>query len=270
MNKLLTLLVAGLLASTAFAGSVLELGTTEFNQGPPIFGTVEISTEERFSRLEITSVSSNESGGLIFDGEKDETIILDHVNKHYYVLGKEQIDRMASQLEDAMKQMEEALAKMPPEQRALAEQMMQAQLPVKKAEGPRGTLNKTGETDTIAGLECDYYIVVQGEHLFRQLCVTSWDEFPEGQEVADAMLDLSDFFKSMREAFASYGGLDLMDRQQDMFSYMDEVNGYPILTREFDPTGKLVIETLLKSASHGELDLQLFEPPPGYDQQYFE
>lgn len=266
MNKLnILVFVSSILISTAAsAGSVLELATREYQQDPPILGTVHITTEDSSSHLEIKSISSNESGGLIYNGERKEIIAIDHDRQEYYVITQEQIDLIAGQIEAAMKEMEAALAEMPPEQREFARKMMEARMPVKKTGFSDGKLNKTGETDSIAGYDCDYYDVLNGENKFRDICVTDWDDFPEGQEVAGAMQELGDFFANMRDAFAKSGGFDLMDSQQEMFAYMKELGGYPIRTRDYDAAGTLTKETILTGASNGEVDPALFDPPANY------
>ena len=266
MNKINFLVVVSsiLVSSVASAGSVLELATREYEKDPPILGTVQITTEDHSSRLEITSISSNESGGMIYNGERKEIVAIDHDRQEYYVITQEQIELIAGQIEEAMKEMEAALAQMPPEQREFAKKMMEARMPVKKTGFSDGKLSKTGETDNIAGYACDNYDVFNGEHKFRDLCVTKWDDFPEGQEVAEAMQEMGEFFASMREAFARSGGLDLMDSQQEMFAYMKELGGYPIRSRDYDAEGVLVKETTLTGASNGEVDLALFDPPKNY------
>jgi hypothetical protein len=253
-----------LISSVASAGSVLELATREFAQDPPILGSVQITTEDASSRLEITSISSNESGGMIYNGARKEIVAIDHDRQEYYVITQEQIEYIAGQIEVAMKEMEEALAQMPPEQREFARKMMEARMPVKKTGFGGGKLSKTGETGTFAGYDCDYYDVLNGETRFRDICVTAWDDFPEGQEVAGAMQEMGDFFESMRDAFAKSGGLDLMDSQQEMFAYMKELGGYPIRSRDYDAAGVLTKETVLTGASNGEVDPALFDPPKNY------
>ena len=255
-------------AGPALAGSVLELLTTEYTQDPPILGTVEISTLDNLSRIEITSITSNESGGMIFRGDRGEMIAIDHEVQQYYVIDQAMMNRMATQVSDAMQQMQQALEAMPPEQRALAEQMMQRQMqPAEAPAKPPVTLSKTGETDEIAGYDCEYYDVMQESRKIRDLCVTTWEEIEEGRQVAAAMMQVADFFESMREAFAGAGGLDVMDRQQEMFSYMEQLQGYPVLSRDYDATGKMTMESRLQSAGHVEVAEALFEPPNGYTQQ---
>jgi len=266
MNKrnILVFISSILVSPVVNAGSVLELATREYAQDPPVLGTVQITTEDNSSRLEITSISSNESGGMIYNGARKEIVAIDHDRQEYYVITQEQIEVIAGQIEQAMKEMEAALAQMPPEQREFAKKMMESRMPVKKTGFSGGKLSKTGETDNIAGYDCDYYDVLNGEAKFRDICVTEWDDFPEGQEVAGAMQEMGDFFASMREAFARSGGLDLMDSQQELFAYMKELGGYPIRVREYDAAGELTKETVLTGASNGEVDPALFDPPINY------
>ncbi len=121
-------LLSIVLISQTFAGSVLVFATKEFGHPEPIVGTVQMSTEGLDIRLEIVSVSSAEAGGLIFHGDRNEMIILDHLQGNYLVIDQNQMNAMAGQVSLAMAQMQEALAEMPPEERALAEQMMQRQI----------------------------------------------------------------------------------------------------------------------------------------------
>ena len=257
-----------IIAAPVYASSVMELVTTEYEQDPPVIGTVEVSTMGKSSRVEITSVSSSESGGMIYNAERQEMIAIDHGSQEYYVIDQEMMNSMASQVSQAMAQMQEALAAMPPEQRALAEQMMKQQMPQPQLDaGTPVELNATGETDTVAGYDCDYYDVMQDDRRIRELCITDWDDIEEGREVADAMMELAGFFESMREAFAGAGGMGVMDRQQEMFSYMRELNGYTVFSRDYDAAGALKTESRLRSAGHVELSPALFEPPESYRQQ---
>ena len=66
--------LSNFLASAAFAGSILELATTEYALDPPVLGSVQITTEGKSSHLEINSISSNESGGMIYNNARQEII----------------------------------------------------------------------------------------------------------------------------------------------------------------------------------------------------
>lgn len=262
---IISLVIYGFCANV-YGGSVLTLRTTEYTGRPPILGTVEMATEGNDLRLEITSISSSESGGLIFDGDANAIVALDHANKEYYVIDRPLIDVLAARIEANAKILEEELAQLPPEERRAARERYEAQMPSKSSGYGRGTLEKTGQVGEFAGYECDYYDVHDGGRKIREICVTYWSDFPESQEVAGAMIALGHFFKNMTEAFARSGGFDLMGGQQDMFSYMEEVGGYPVLRRDFDEAGAVKAESILESASQSDLAEARFQPPAGYRQ----
>ncbi len=69
----------------------------------------------------------------------------------------------------------------------------------------------------------------------------------------------------MREASGMQGaGADL---EESIFESFDQVDGFPVVTREFDPDGNLESESLLRSAQRRTLDPAEFEPPAGYKRQ---
>jgi hypothetical protein len=253
--------------SPVFAGSVMELVTTEYHDGPPVIGTVEISTQDGVSRMEVTSVSNDESGGMIFREKGREFIAIDHEEKEYYLIDEDAMERIGAQLSSAMQQMQEALADMPPEQRAMAEQMMKQHVPAPMEAPEPMTVRKTGAGDTINGFDCQYYEVQQQGAKIRELCVTDWDKIDGGREAADSMLAMAGFFDRMAEQFSSGSGMDVMGQQRELFQHMRELGGYPVLTREFDDSGGLVSESRLKSAGTSDIDPAFFNPPRGYQKK---
>ena len=260
-------LLSVVLATPTFAGSVLEFETKEFGHPEPIVGTVQISTDGVDTRLEIISVSSAEAGGLIFHGDRNEMIILDHSQGNYMVIDQNQMNAMAGQVSQAMTQMQEALAAMPPEQRALAEQMMQRQFPSEEPEQSPNTINDLGSHGEVAGIACQNYEVIRDGRKVRELCVSDWDDIEGGQETAEALKGVANFFEEMRQAYSGAGGMDVFDRQQELFGHMSELDGYPVLYRDFDASGALERETQLTSVREQDVSPGFFDPPDGYTMQ---
>ncbi len=253
----------------ALAGGVLVLEVNEHYDGVPVVSTIEISTRGQATRMEVETPSRQEAGGMIYRGDSGEMIALDHGSKSYYVLDEASMRRMGEQLGSAMQQMQEALESMSPEQRAMAEKMMKQHLPQLQQATPQqeqvpATVHAMDTTDTISGFECDYYEVRRGERKIRELCVTPWAGIPGGRDIADAMLDMADFFERMTSALSQETGFPVPVDQQEIFAHLKELDGYPVLTREFDRAGKVATESVLKSATAAELDASIFEPPAGY------
>jgi hypothetical protein len=241
------------MAAPSFADSILEFQSTEFSQGEPVVGTVQISTSGNDTRLEIISVSSAEAGGMIFHGERNEMIILQN-----------RMDAMASQVGDAMSQMQEALAAMPPEQRAMAEQMMQQRFPTEPPKQSAETINDLGSHGEVAGIACRNYEVIRDGRKVRELCVSEWEDIKGGQETAEALKGVAGFFESMRQAFSGAGGMEAFDRQQELFGHMNELDGYPVLYRDFSASGALERQVLLTAAREEDLSPDFFAPPATY------
>ena len=225
-------------ASPVFAGSVLEFQTTEFSEGQAVIGTVQISTSGDDTRLEIISVSSDEAGGMIFHGGRNELIILDHARGGYVVIDQQRMNAMASQ----------------------------ASRPTGSASGrPPDTINSLGSHSEIAGVRCRNYEIVRRGRKIRELCVSAWDDLAGGHETAAALQRVVNFFEGMRRASAGVDGMEVFERQRELLGYMGELDGYPVLNRDFSATGSLERQTLMTAARQQDLEAAFFEPPKGYE-----
>lgn len=262
------LICALALAPPAFGGEILELEMTEYYEDPPVVSTIEISTSKNASRMEVATPGQRESGGMIYRGDSGEMIALDHSARSYYVLDEASMQEMGAQLSGAMRQMQEALDSMPPEERAMAEKMMKQHMPKSMRQPARAplSLHETGREDTVNGFSCDYYEVRRNDSKVRELCVTSWDELPGGRDIADAMLDMAGFYQRMTAALSEEAGAGVLGEQQELFAHLEELDGYPVLTREFGSGGEVTSESVLKSVTTADLDPSLFEPPAGYSE----
>ena len=264
-TKLAAAAILLLVARSGLAGSLLEIQTTEHRGATPTVGKVDIWASAPMSRIDIVTVDSSESGTMIFNSDISELVVVDNDNRNFYVLDQAQIDAIAAQIDEQNRQLEEALAEMPPDQAAIARRM--ANLPEATPEPPPPTLQKTGESDSIADHDCDYYDVISEGRRIRDLCVTDWDDIREGKETAGALISLGNFFENMRRAFRQSGGTSLMDRQQDLFGYMDELDGYPVLSRDYDSAGNIVYESRLMGSRHEDVDPDVFSRPAGYQER---
>jgi hypothetical protein len=261
----LTISCVCLVSYQALAGAILNTETKEYHVDPPAVGTTKVYADGDLLRLEINSVSSSEDGLLIFRGDRKEMIVADNERLEYFVIGEQTMNRMAAQMSDAMKQMEEMLQQMSPEERAMAKQMMQQQMPgLQQAPEEPSTLNKTGERDTINGFDCEYYEVLKAGRKTRDMCVAAWGDIAGGAEAMDAMVGMGKFFQRMHEAFSQSSGVELMGRQHEIFGHMRELGGYPVYARDYDETGALEGEATLTSGEAGPVDPAMFAVPEGY------
>jgi len=264
----LTLLCACFVSYQAVAGAVLTTETKEYHVDPPAVGTTSMLADGGLLRVEIDSVSSSEDGLIIYRSDRNEMLVADSERLEYYVIDEQTMNQMAAQISDAMKQMDEMMKTLPPDQRAMAEQMMKQQMPaLQSATKAPSTLQKTGKSDTINGYDCEYYEVLNDGRKSREMCVAKWSDIEGGEEAVDAMIGMGKFFESMHDAFSEAAGTGFMGRQQEVFAHMRQLGGYPVYARDYDDSGVLEGESTLKSSHSEAIDAAMFEPPAGYRRQ---
>jgi hypothetical protein len=264
MKKLAVLLVAHLLASPALAGVVFKIEVTTHDQSPPRTEHLETAVEGRLLKMGVPAGGDGDPAEMVYRGDRREMVWIDHDRKAYYVIDEEKMKELAAQVNEAMAMMEQALANVPESQRAMVEEMMKKKMPQTEApERPKSELRNTGDRAEQAGYPCVRYEVLRGDRVVRELWVTDWKNVEGGTDAAELFVEMSKFFTKMLDSlpkFADQGGDETLE-------YMRELNGFPVVTREFDENGSLEIESSLESASRQTLDPSTFEAPPGYNRQ---
>ena len=257
------------LATTAWAGSVIQMESRDFTQSPPEAGRVVISVEGQSLRMDTNGVGADDRGSMVFDGSVNEMTAIDHPSKQYFVIDEAALQGMANQMGAAMRQMEAALADLPPEQRAMAEQMMKQRMGAMgggaAVERPAPEVTPTGESDTVNGYDCDVYEVSEAGQRTNELCVAAWADIEGGREFADGMKRMAGFFEQMQETFRE-AGANVMDGSDNVLAHLEEMDGFPVRSRTYDG-GDLVDETTIVSSESKSLESAMFAPPPDYRQQ---
>ncbi|MFQ5691129.1 MAG: DUF4412 domain-containing protein [Gemmatimonadota bacterium] len=259
-------------APAASPGVVFEMEITDHTQSPPGVARAEVVIEDLDVKMEMAPGGGRPRETMIYHGDRHEMVMIDHQKKSYSMLDEATLQAMAAKMGQAMSRMEAAMANLPKAQREAMKKMMAkggmgAAMGAGKTSAGQTELRETGETKTMAGYPCVKYEVVSNGRVTRELWVTKFDHIEGGREAAAAMEAMADFFKQMMESFKSMSrGLgSRMDNA--MLEYMQDVKGYPVVTREFAEDGSLETETVLKSARRESLSPDQFEPPAGYERQ---
>ena len=273
MKKLWNVPLLALLAHPLAAGVVFEIETQDHDQSPPRVDSMEVAAEGRNLKMEISSGRSSTRGDMVFRGDRREMVVIDHDSKSYMVMDREQLQALAGQVSGAMSQIQEALKNVPEDQRAIVEQMMKQRLPQPPQQAPRrpaSELKKTGERATHSGYPCiKYEVLLEGRKL-RELWVTDWDNLEGSAEMASTFEELADFFREMMDSISSLSGgagplpFGVGD---NFFEHMKDLDGFPVVTKEFREDGSLEGEAALRSAKRQTIDPDAFEPPAGYKRQ---
>ncbi|HEY5806934.1 MAG TPA: DUF4412 domain-containing protein [Povalibacter sp.] len=240
-----------LLATSAHAGTVMESVSRDLsgNRGETLMTTYAQNGQMR--------VDGDRDGYAIF--KDDGLYAINTKDKNYVLMDRATMKKMADTINPAMKQMQERMAQMTPEQRAQMEAMMGRKMP---GMGPptEQEIRKTARTDKVAGYSCSYVEVLEGGVLQDELCVVAPASLKGGDELMASAQKVS---TTMREIFKDIDAAwikQMVNRQMETYA---KIGGLPVLTRHFSE-GKAVNETTLKSIRSESISATTFAVPAGY------
>lgn len=255
-NLAATLFVMLTTPSLLFAGVEMEMVTTDVSG--EVIDRSKFFAQSNMIRIdEVDGGDSNVS--MIY--RNDEFMVLDHAKKSYMVMDQAMLDSVSTQVSDAMKQMEAQLANLPPEQRAMAEQMMKGRLQgMMGQEGggaPKFRVQAAGSGEWRSG-SCDMYSVFDGAQKIQEVCAADLNDIDGANEAMAAFRGMAAFIEKLTESLPMGAG-DAINPGE----LMDQIDGFPVRTRQFD-RGVLASEAVLESVAEINLDAALFDAPADY------
>jgi len=252
MNKLI-LTVAGLLAVTqASAGVRIETVSRDIKtQVAADAGTQVVMVQDGKMRM---SNAAHGTGMILKDSVM---FVVDDKRKTYSEIDKATMQKAADQAGAMMKQMQERLKSMPPEQRAQMEKMLGANMPGAMGGKPDTYETRdTGKSETAEGRKCRVWNLLKNGVLHEELCVVPYSSLP-GKE------DFEKAFRELAEAAIAMAGN--LPGASASIEARKAVNGFPVRVRYFDGAGKLRgNETVLTQWVEESLPGSTFEIPAGY------
>lgn len=255
MPRLLCLSALVLAAHGAHAGTILETVTREL---APDGETATAATYAQNGNLRVEGKAGD--GVLIF--RNDTIYIVNPRERTYVVMDRASMQRMAEQINPALKQMQEQLAQMPPEQRAQMEKMMGERMPGFGKDKTQ-EFRKTRRSDRIGGYPCTFVEVLENGALTDELCVAAPSSIRGAQELLDAATKMSVLLKDMLSTLDAPWLRQTMERQVANY---EKLGGVPVLTRHYSD-GKPVHETTIKAIRSETIAATSFEVPAGYEQK---
>ena len=254
--------VAGVLlilavASPSLAGVVIEFETSDLGaDGRKSQDT--IFAQEEMLRMEPGKGGMHGDFVMIF---RDAAMFLVNPQERtFYRMDEDEVEAMASQLSDAMKQMEKQLANVPAEQRAMMEKMMKGKMPG-MGTPPEISVKEEG-SEKIGEYSCTKYVVYEDGEKAMEMFAAQLSQVKEAEEAMGAFRAMARLAEKMAGAL-SKGPLSGMD--QGPFRLLNQMEGFPVLTRQF-ANGRAIQETHLTSITSKDLEEDLFSPPDGYKQ----
>lgn len=261
MKRIVAGLMALGLAPLAIAG--VEMQMLEKDLARDETQTMQIYAQGGLLRLDTAGGPYTSDVSMIFLG--DRFLVLDHDKKSYIIMDQAMLDQVGSEIDKAMKQMQAQLATLPPEQRAMAEQMMKGQMQGMMggdAPKPEPRIEKVGAGEW-QGKPCTRYEVFELQQKTQDICSAPLQGVDGAQEMMDAFMAMAAFVEEMAKSMPGpmADGFDTNPGK-----VMEAVNGFPVVTTDYF-RGKPESESRVESIVQKDLDPTLFSAPADYTQE---
>lgn len=254
-SRIATGIAVALACSMTLAGVVMEMEVTK----PGAAG--ETTTDMVYAQGEALRIDEDATEGvaksLIFS---DDTLwMVDRTKNVCQKIDEEEMQQLGDQLGGAMKQIDEQLAQLPPDKRAMVEKMMKGKMPgmPETAENVPARRVERGAVDEVGDYHCTVHTVYSGERKIREVCAADENALSEAAEAMPAFRAMNRFSEQLRTSLSQAPFAKMFDKALEN---MDAVDGIPVRTRRF--SGDLVVsESTLRSVSRRALGEDLFEIP---------
>ncbi len=251
-HSLLLVSLLLLAATPATAGTIIEMLVTDADGENS--GNHRLSVEGNQLRMDTLSTDGAPLRSMIFLGDSDELMMLDHESSKAVLIDDATVTAIASRVKAARAEMEAALAEVPAAQRQMMESMLQQQMASMMP--PEEVVRKTDETGTTNGYSWTKYEVLANDQRVNEHLVTDWSNLDIQPSDFAVMEEMAEFFQRFAES------ANLPVNMDNPLSKLDAMNGFPVITRDYT-NGVLAGVTELLSIESGDIDAELFSNP-GY------
>ena len=262
MMKFVLLAVWLIAATPLSAGVALDMVTKDAS-GLTI-EAMKVYAQSGKIRMDGVGQPAEEQMSMIFLGE--EFLVLDHENLTYIVVDAAMIEEVGSKMEAAMQKMEAQLANMPPEQRAMVEEMMQGQMQGLMGAEPEARIptrvDRIG-AGTWESKPCTQYAVYKGTEKIQEICSASLDEIQGVGEAMKAFANMAGFMNKLSESMPEPMASAMAENPMEL---IDQIDGFPVRRVDFEHD-QIISETTLEGVVEQALDESLFAVPADYTQQ---
>jgi len=253
MKQALAFLTIAGFATQAHAGNVMEMATRSMSGDE--LDRMTFYTEGNVSRMD----QAGRDGRFSVIFKDAEFIYLDHGEQIYLVMDEAMLQGIASQISEAMKEMEEQLAAMPPAQRAMVEQMMKEQMGGATPSQVVANIEiREIGSDRYEDYDCTLAEMIEDGVKVQEICSVDFADVDGSGDVRDSFIKMGELLNELYNAipFAGQGARNPME-------ILDDLDGFPVRAVEFED-GQAVRETVLLSTGEQPVDSAMFSVPAGY------
>ena len=204
-------------------------------------------TDKAYYMPRMVKIIHGENGeSAIIRLDKEMMIMVQPKDKTYWEMTFDKMEEMmkgaSAQMDAQMAEMQKELEALPPEQRKMAEQMMDSH---NMGKMPKVETTNTGETGTIGGYPCTKYVVKHDGQEFATVWATR-----EIKRFDVMKKDMEEFGRRMQA---------IMPGGKDITGMMSGIDGFPIQLET--KTGRKSLVTKIEDRSTAAPE---FDPPSGY------
>lgn len=199
---------------------------------------------------------------VLFDAAGGHMTVIDHGQREYTRIGRAEMEQMGAALGQAMAQMEQALANVPPEMREQMRGMMGGALPGMGGE-PMVQMENSGQRDRVAGHACTIYRTRMQGRVVNESCMSSADILADLSAADRATLEAA--MRMMQDILEQLASGPLA-QFADMTPFRDGL--VPLRVTELDGGTRRTSE--FAGIDSSALPGDLFEVPAGYREKRLE
>lgn len=269
LKTTLSLIFAIFFAVNSYGDVIFDMDQKD--PGNETAGRSEGKVKGQNIRLDYYEKGDVMDGSMVFRGDQDKLIMINHEEKSYIVLDEAAMEALGSRMDQVMNEMEEALKDVPPEKRDMVRKMMKERMPGMAGDEAQESQIKKAGSGKVGGYSCTKYDVYKGDVKIMQHCVAPWSKIKGGDEMKSAMLAMGDFMDQMAEKFSSsssFAGPGVQS-ERNMFKQLRKLDGFPVQTIMYQQA-EVIGESSLVSSKEETVDAAAFEPPSGYKLQTFD
>lgn len=211
-----------------------------------------------------TEADSSINASIIFRGDQQHMIVLDHSQKTYFIIDENYMLRVGKKLNEALAQMEAYLDQLPEKQKEMARRMMTEQIPdfstKEKVQIPAVQLKMGQEMRKINGYNCQLFELFQDNEKINSVWATNDLNNPH---LTNILMELNSFQEKIGNSvgFANFE-LDVN------FLGFENLEGFPILIETYEG-GRLEQRMMFKEIVSTTSAIS-FEPNYLYELQTFQ
>jgi Domain of unknown function (DUF4412) len=243
-------------AAPAWAGFNAYYEGTVVDQGKTVPAKAQFSVEK--GRVAAIMKGAKSYRMLFLEKEQDLRLVSDD-DKTYVDLDKKALESMHGDVSAELAKMQSQMAKLSPEQRAMAEQMM-GQAMSSAAVQPEDVYVQSQEHQTIRGHDCTRVDVMQGTTKRAEYWGSTDDEFVMTKEERTTILAMQSYLRNYLLQMRTDGEDGTSMRA---FRWDTRTDGFPLITRCFRGD-QATLDLHLIASDKKDLAEDLFKAPSGY------